>query len=274
VHLQVKLASRVTFMHGRFSGMIFVGTLTMAHLTNGSPRPALICALHMYLSPTIIDTHRTIGCVHIVEQEDGGETNTMISGNLVMLSREGTGLFVRTEKTLSAAFWWMNPANTFKDNVAAGASGPGFALDLSTTSTSGRLAGLTTCPKRVPGLVKLVNGTDQRSDGTKVIDVVDAMQFTLFMPFTGNRVHSSRTGLWVDFGAGSPGFTAPAKIMSNFQVRGLSHVCECVLLGVLCQGCWCHDIIASLALPHMQGPHAAVWGVRIAHVLACGRHQG
>lgn len=66
-------------------------------------------------------------------QEDGGETGNVYTGNLGILNRNGTGALVATEREQPATFWFLNPNNTWIDNVAAGGEGPGYSLDLGTT---------------------------------------------------------------------------------------------------------------------------------------------
>ncbi len=82
--------------------------------------------IHMTQPPSAPITHwLAVLPAHLELQEDGGEFNTQVIGNLVIRTSEGTGKFLPTEKKLSAAYWWQNPANTFINNTAAGVEGPG-----------------------------------------------------------------------------------------------------------------------------------------------------
>ncbi len=115
--------------------------------------------------------------------EDGAESGNVLTGNLGLTSRApATGEAVLPSDTRPATFWITNPANTYRNNHAAGSRGFGFwyALPVSPTGLS---VGQPDLPRRTP-----------------------------LGEFSGNVAHSNRSmGLNVDDGPRMDGTTETAS---------------------------------------------------------------
>ncbi|MCX7741618.1 MAG: transmembrane domain-containing protein [Meiothermus sp.] len=111
---------------------------------------------------------------HCYFLEDGAETQNLLEGNLGLLTRRpeasrGEQPVIPTDRT-PATFWITHPANTVRNNVAAGSDGIGFWYALPENPT-GPSATTTIWPRRTP-----------------------------LGEFSGNVSHSSWDGLMVDRG--------------------------------------------------------------------------
>lgn len=88
---------------------------------------------------------------------------------------------------------FLNPGNTFTNNVAAGSTGPGFMLDF-TRDTVARYQSNAlfkdpgACNSRIPGWDGVVTSRGMR--------VVRALARIPLGTFSGNMVHSTRIGYW------------------------------------------------------------------------------
>jgi cell surface hyaluronidase len=104
--------------------------------------------------------------------EDGAESGNLIEGNLGLTSRDpGAGIRLLPSDSRPATFWITNPANTVRNNVAAGSVGVGFWYAL---------------PEQPTGL----------STGAP-----DRPRMTPLGVFSGNVAHSNHQGgLFVDDG--------------------------------------------------------------------------
>jgi hypothetical protein len=145
-----------------------------------------------------------------------------MDGNLVVLTQRSTGALVPAEMTTPAAFWFLNPSNTFTNNVAAGAFGPGFMWDLGTEAAA--LVGTrSTCNERIPG--DMDKPDKPRSAAKRARSVHMALLCLPFKRFDGNMVHSTATGLWLDGGGGRLAPTSsPTQVLSNsslYKVCGI-----------------------------------------------------
>ncbi|PNY81817.1 G8 domain-containing protein [Deinococcus koreensis] len=124
-------------------------------------------------------THDSVG--HCLFLEDGNETGNTISGNLITLVRRpdkarGETPLLDSDKNPSG-YWITNPANTVKDNVAAGIQGTGFWYAL---------------PEHPTGLAA--------ATGAGIWN-----RRTPLGEFSGNVAHSGDRGLNVDHGAQADG---------------------------------------------------------------------
>ncbi|MBZ9712314.1 G8 domain-containing protein [Deinococcus multiflagellatus] len=123
-------------------------------------------------------TYDTLG--HCIFLEDGDETGNVLQGNLVTRvkapdSKQGQNPLLDSDKRPSG-YWITNPANTVKDNVAAGVDGTGFWYAMPQHPT-GLASGKTTVwPRRTP-----------------------------LGEFSGNVAHSGDRGLNVDNGPKADG---------------------------------------------------------------------
>jgi cell surface hyaluronidase len=121
----------------------------------------------------------TIG--HCYFLEDGAETGNTFEGNLGFMTRkaeDGKGLLPSDEGFPGAAtFWIENPANTYRNNVAAGSEGVGFWYALPEQPTG------PSSPSKVPASANIWP------------------RRTPLLEFSGNVAHSNdNTGLNVDNG--------------------------------------------------------------------------
>ncbi|MBZ9749974.1 G8 domain-containing protein [Deinococcus sp. HMF7604] len=123
-------------------------------------------------------TYDTLG--HCIFLEDGDETGTLIQGNLVTRvkapdSKQGQNPLLESDKRPSG-FWIANPANTVKNNVAAGVDGTGFWYGLAEHPTGLAASKTNLWPRRTP-----------------------------LGEFSGNVAHSGDRGLNVDNGPAADG---------------------------------------------------------------------
>jgi hypothetical protein len=139
--------------------------------------------------------------------EDGAEEGNVLSGNLALdvnnaIPDPNNSVF--TEHANPAAFWFVNPANTFIGNAAAGVRGVGFSWEM----IPNRTMAYTLCPQRVPGYdVRLLESKQYAALDRSVYAAL--MQKNL-VAFRNNSAHSMLTGIW--FRGGSN-----AKV--NFPLR-------------------------------------------------------
>lgn len=115
-------------------------------------------------------TYNTLG--HCIFLEDGDETGTTLTGNLVTLvrrpdSKKGETALLPSDAR-AAAYWITNPANTVSGNVAAGVQGVGFWYALPEHPTGlGAAHGADIWPRRTPlGTFdrNVAHGTDRGLD--------------------------------------------------------------------------------------------------------------
>jgi cell migration-inducing and hyaluronan-binding protein len=111
--------------------------------------------------------------------EDGAESGNTIDGNLGLTSHDpGAGIRLLPSDDRPATFWCTNPANTVRNNVAAGSAGFGFWYALPASPT-GLSTGAADLPRSTP-----------------------------LGAFSGNVAHSNRQGgLFVDDGPAADGQT-------------------------------------------------------------------
>jgi hypothetical protein len=125
--------------------------------------------------------------------EDGAEEGNVLRGNLAMdivgAIQHTTNATV-TEHGNPAAFWFVNPANSFVDNMAAGVQGSGFSWEM----LRDRTASYTLCPQDVAGYdLKLFNNKEYAALDASVYD---ALMRNAFVEFRNNSAHSMRSGIW------------------------------------------------------------------------------
>lgn len=134
--------------------------------------------------------------------EDGAEENNVFADNLAIDVRAPgdaikNGAALVTERDNVAGYWFLNAANTFVGNVAAGVQGSGFVLDLDPKLLA-RPATYTLCPEQVPGFdVRLLSQGTQRSAALLGASVYRALAAKTFVRFENNVVHAAHTGLWM-----------------------------------------------------------------------------
>jgi hypothetical protein len=128
--------------------------------------------------------------------EDGAEEGNVLVSNLAIDVKPADYPLIQTERVNPAGFWFVNPANTFLGNVAAGIAGPGFALDMDPVLAS-RPATLNTCPERLPGYdAKLKAGGDPAPYNLAINTALIKKEF---QRFEDNVVHSAPSGLWMSY---------------------------------------------------------------------------
>jgi hypothetical protein len=125
--------------------------------------------------------------------EDGAEENNVLSGNLALdvnnAIPDGRNS-VFTEHANPAGFWFVNPANSFIGNMAAGVRGVGFSWEM----IENRTASYTLCPQRVPGYdVRLFESGKYRDLD---LSIYASIMRKNFIAFRNNSAHSMLTGLW------------------------------------------------------------------------------
>jgi hypothetical protein len=131
--------------------------------------------------------------------EDGAEENNVLIGNYAIDIRPSalTAALIQTERVNPAGFWFVNPANTFQGNVAAGVAGAGFSWDLDLVLAN-RPATLTTCRDALPrvGYVDADLNDDPSAFNRAVYT---ALMRKRFVKFEDNTAHSAFSGLWITF---------------------------------------------------------------------------
>lgn len=127
--------------------------------------------------------------------EDGAEEGNVFIGNYAIDVRPSEYPLIQTERINPAGFWFINAANTFRGNVAAGVAGPGFSLDMDPVLST-RPSRLTTCPDRLPGYIAFRGGQDN-SELNKAVNT--ALMTKEFVEFTDNVVHAAYSGLWMAY---------------------------------------------------------------------------
>lgn len=127
--------------------------------------------------------------------EDGTEEKNSFIGNFAIDVKPADYPLIQTERVNSAAFWFINSANTFVANVAAGIAGVGFSLDMDPVLNA-RFSTLSTCPERLPGYdPKLAR--ENSSDFNRAVTL--ALIKKNFVRFDDNVVHSAHSGLWMSY---------------------------------------------------------------------------
>jgi hypothetical protein len=154
--------------------------------------------------------------------EDGAEQGNILIGNYAIDIRPaGTKLLtkplIQTERVNPAGFWFVNMANTWQGNVAAGVAGAGFSMDMDAVLAD-RPATLTTCPDALPRWWSGGGGGDYSSSRWKGIDkgpgdkqgnataitefnkaVYTALMRKRFVKFEDNVAHATFSGLWMTY---------------------------------------------------------------------------
>ena len=154
--------------------------------------------------------------------EDGAEENNTFTGNLAMdvLNAIQNTSSVDTEHGNPAGFWFVNPANSFVGNMAAGAHGVGYSWEM----LRNRTASYTLCPQDVPGYD--VTLFAQRKYYELDTAVYGAVMRKNFAEFHNNSVHSAHSGIWFrnDIGGLSSRVYYPSvqSVISAFTVYNLA----------------------------------------------------
>jgi hypothetical protein len=129
--------------------------------------------------------------------EDGAEEGNILIGNYAIDVKPSAHPLLQTERVNSAGFWFVNAANTFVGNVAAGVAGVGFSLDMDPVLAN-RPATLSTCPERLPGYeAKLAAAPDKQADFNRAVNT--ALIKKEFVRFEDNVVHAAHSGLWMSY---------------------------------------------------------------------------
>jgi len=128
--------------------------------------------------------------------EDGAEEGNTLIGNYAIDVKPSAYPLLQTERVNSAGFWFVNAANTFVGNVAAGVAGAGFSLDMDPVMAS-RPSTLTTCPERLPGYDAKLAATPQSNNFNRAVNV--ALIKKEFVRFDDNAVHAAHSGLWMSY---------------------------------------------------------------------------
>lgn len=130
--------------------------------------------------------------------EDGAEEGNVLIGNYAIDVKPAAYPLLQTERVNSAGFWFVNAANTFVGNVAAGVAGSGFSLDMDPVLAN-RPATLSTCPERLPGYDAML-----AADGADKVALFNGKVNTAlikkeFVRFDDNAVHAAHSGLWMSY---------------------------------------------------------------------------
>ena len=129
--------------------------------------------------------------------EDGAEEGNTLIGNYAIDVKPSAYPLLQTERVNSAGFWFVNAANTFVGNVAAGVAGAGFSLDIDPVLAS-RPATLSTCPERLPGYdARLAAAPDKQVEFNRAVNTALIKQE--FVRFDDNVVHAAHSGLWMSY---------------------------------------------------------------------------
>ena len=130
--------------------------------------------------------------------EDGAEEGNNLIGNYAIDVKPAAYPLIQTERVNSAGFWFVNAANTFVGNVAAGVAGAGFSLDMDPVLAN-RPATLSTCPERLPGYdAKLAaGGAEKLATFNRAVNT--ALIKKEFVRFDDNVVHAAHSGLWMSY---------------------------------------------------------------------------
>jgi hypothetical protein len=129
--------------------------------------------------------------------EDGAEEGNTLIGNYAIDVKPSAYPLLQTERVNSAGFWFVNPANTFVGNVAAGVAGAGFSLDMDPV-LGNRPATLSTCPERLPGYdAQLAAAPGKQADLNFAINT--ALIKKEVVRFDDNVVHAAHSGLWMSY---------------------------------------------------------------------------
>jgi hypothetical protein len=128
--------------------------------------------------------------------EDGAEENNILINNYALDVKPADYPLIQTERVNSAGFWFVNAANTFVGNVAAGVSGVGFSLDMDPV-LGARPSTLSTCPQRLPGYNATLARDDNVDEFNKAVNT--ALIKKNFVRFDDNVVHSAHSGLWMSY---------------------------------------------------------------------------
>jgi hypothetical protein len=128
--------------------------------------------------------------------EDGAEEANNLIGNYAIDVKPAAYPLIQTERVNSAGFWFVNAANTFVGNVAAGVAGAGFSLDMDPVLAN-RPATLSTCPERLPGYEAKLAVAAQQADFNRAVNT--ALIKKEFVRFDDNVVHAAHSGLWMSY---------------------------------------------------------------------------
>jgi hypothetical protein len=128
--------------------------------------------------------------------EDGAEEGNSLIGNYAIDVKPSAYPLLQTERVNSAGFWFVNAANTFVGNVAAGVAGAGFSLDMDPVLAS-RPATLATCPERLPGYDAKLAEAPHSDNFNRAVNT--ALIKKEFAQFDDNVVHAAHTGLWMSY---------------------------------------------------------------------------
>lgn len=172
-------------LHGAADGAIIAGVTVHDSYQRGI---VLHCTNNAQISDSVVAS--VYGFAFMLE--DGAEEANILRGNLALdiLNAISSTSTVTTEHGNPAGFWFVNPANTFVGNMAAGIPGSGFSWEM----LRNRTASYTLCPQKVPGY-------DVGLFSNQLYSALDASVYgTLmrknFVTFRNNSAHSMHSGIW------------------------------------------------------------------------------
>lgn len=173
-------------LHGAAEGAIVTGVSVHDSYQRGV---VLHCTIGAQVTDTVVAG--VYGFAFMLE--DGAEENNVLSGNLamdVLNAIPNTTGSVITEHGNPAGFWFVNPANSFVGNMAAGVHGSGFSWEM----LRNRTASYTLCPQEVPGYnVSLL--TKQQYSALDA-SVYGSLMRKNFVAFRNNSAHSMHSAIW------------------------------------------------------------------------------
>jgi hypothetical protein len=199
-------------------------------------RSSIFRSLNRCLSVHCTDNVRVaqVACIDHVGHgfflEDGSERGNVLSENLGMATRPGTGSLVVSdkpgEKFGPSTYWFANADNTFINNVAAGSSFFGFSLELEEPFRKA-----TKCPERVMTLATARNTTIRQ--------------------FSDNMAHSTRSSAFFIGDNYNPSVTARMTNLQAYRVRNEGNFPACYWangLNIYIENVSCMDFSRALWL--------------------------
>jgi hypothetical protein len=172
-------------LHGAADGAIVQAVAVHDSYQRGI---VLHCTNNAQISDTVVAS--VYGFAFMLE--DGAEEGNSLRGNLALdvLNAIPSTSTVITEHGNPAGFWFVNPANSFVGNMAAGIPGSGYSWEM----LRNRTASYTLCPQKVPGYDVGMFANQQYS----ALDssVYGALMRKNFLAFRNNSAHSMHSGIW------------------------------------------------------------------------------
>jgi hypothetical protein len=172
-------------LHGAADGAVIAGVSVHDSYQRGI---VLHCTNRAHVLDTVVAS--VYGFAFMLE--DGAEEDNALHGNLALdvLNAIPNTSTVITEHGNPAGFWFVNPANSFVGNMAAGIPGSGYSWEM----IRNRTASYTLCPQQVPGYD--VGLFSKQQYYALDASVYGALMRKNFAVFRNNSAHSMNSGIW------------------------------------------------------------------------------